>query len=226
MLMPKVYRLKNRYMRGTKLTEASFLTILRAFCDGEPAIFAAKHTANPKCGSQKVDIRSVRPIYSDLRRRLLSDELLSGELKAIIDNSPPAISPYWRQLRKCLLYCPGIWKEEWYRSAAEPYSTKHNPAYRIIDDMRIRKAVVYIVKDDQCADCGIRKDKHEHHAVIETLRARSSRMKGLPDIPHFRDHYFECLFRADMRAHQRFSKTQSLEDFFALFKKVLEANPL
>jgi len=153
--MAREYRQRNRYYRGSKISEESFELIVHMFTRGSPASEIAKEAG--------VSIRSINELLIKLRQRVFEDARLDPLRAAHGEyQRPPADSDFWESHRACLYDCPTLRGGDFPKPIAKPVSTPWHP----------------FDYDRWCGRCGIL--PHRRHPFWRPLETWSRINNGLP----------------------------------------------
>jgi hypothetical protein len=153
--MARRYQHRNRYYRGSKLTETQFVQIVLMFTHGSPASEIASETS--------VSLRSINELLIRLRRRVFEDATLDPLRQAHGEyGRPPADHPFWQQHRSCLYDCPTLLMEHYPKPVAKSVSTAWHPEGY----------------EEWCGECGVLPARR--HPFWMPLEVWSRINKGLP----------------------------------------------
>lgn len=200
--MVRRYAPKNRYCKNTKLSEEEFTSLVGLFYEGYGAAAAAR-----KLGRSE---RSIRVMYERLRARLAEDAALTGWMGGGSDILPAEDDPLWDAIYECMAHCPAA-IDSWVYSSPE-YVSKYRGFDPDADHTQKSLAYTRKVRRVQCTRCPIDLKFEFDAKVLEEWGQHELRCGGIPK-KHFKHHYFEIMWRANMWA--RNSKFPQAKSFTA-----------
>lgn len=185
--MARQYKAKNRYCRRTKLSEDEFEALVQCWFEGRSAEAAARQIGRTA--------RTVRPLYSRLRKRIMVDETLTGWMGGGAGRLPDEADSIWSAIYDCLIDCPAYQDERTYRSPEyvedyRGYTSRDGHTQRTLSFVRqIRKT--------ECQRCPIKLDFEFYNEVAAEIGRHTLRTAGIPR-ETFKEHYFEIMLRVNL----------------------------
>ena len=192
--MVRSYAPKNRYCRNTKLSEDEFCHLVSGFLAGAGAAAVAR--ANKTHLVIGVVDRSVRTLFQRLRTRLTEDADLTGWMAGGDPSIPPADDEIWLHIHDCLVECPAYVVDRTFTSPGYVQEYRGNKA----TDKHKQRILTYVRKKHgaKCTVCPIKLTFDFDHMFYDELAKHVLRTGGIPR-DSFKAHYFEIMFRLNMR---------------------------
>lgn len=186
--MVKKYTPKNRYCRNTKLSEDEFAQAVSAFMDGLGAAALARKNGRSE--------RAMRSLFTRIRERIMSDEHLSGWMGGGSDKLPPGDDRIWPLIYDCMAGCNALITS--YTSTSPAYVSQ----FRGVDPEgdHTQRVLTFDRKTHgtDCTNCPLGFQFRFDRTVREEWGKHELRTGGIPR-SNFKPHYFEIMFRTNIR---------------------------
>lgn len=164
--------------------------------------------------------RAMRTLFARLRERIMVDAYLSGWMGGGIDTLPPGDDPIWMAIYDCMGHCPALLPTyvsttPAYVSQFRGHAPDENHKQRVLSFTRYQQG-------SDCHSCPIKLCFRFDVNIREEWGKHELRTGGIPRA-NFKPHYFEIMFRANIRVkNSKFASASQLMNAAIILNRLAE----